>query len=79
MPLASAVLRDAINSEDPALAALTAIVAFQVLRSGQLRKLQLTDIRDGRLHLEGRIIPLAQPRSVTVFLLGCPTGNSPGP
>ena len=61
MPLASAVLRDAFNSEDPARAALTAIVAFHGLRSGQLRKLQLTDIHDGRLHLEDRTIPLPQP------------------
>jgi len=60
MPLASA-LRDAINSANPARAALTAIVAFHGLRSGQLRKLQLTDIHDGRLHLDQRTIPLAQP------------------
>ncbi|NSX38422.1 hypothetical protein HTS88_18730 [Pseudarthrobacter oxydans] len=61
MPLASAQLRDAINSTNPAGAALTAIVAFHGLRSGQLRKLQLTDIHDGRLHLDQRTIPLAQP------------------
>lgn len=51
MPVAAAVLREAPNSEDPARAALTAIVAFHGLRSGQLRKLQLTYIHDGRLHL----------------------------
>lgn len=39
MPLASAQLRGAINSPVPARAALTAIVAFHGLRSGQLRKL----------------------------------------
>lgn len=61
MPLAPVVLREAFNSEDPARAALTAIVAFHGLRSGQLRKLQLTDIHDGRLHLNQRTIPLAQP------------------
>ncbi|MCO4254229.1 hypothetical protein [Pseudarthrobacter cellobiosi] len=44
MPLASAQLRDAINSANPARAALTAIVAFHGLKSGQLRKVQLTDI-----------------------------------
>jgi hypothetical protein len=54
MPLASAQLRDAINSANPARAALTAIVAFHGLRSGQLRKLQLTDIHDGRRHLDQR-------------------------
>ena len=36
-------------------------MAFHGLRSGQLRKLQLTDIHDGRLHLDQRTIPLAQP------------------
>ncbi len=61
MPMSAAVLREAFNSEDPARAALTAIVAFHGLRSGQLRKLQLTDIHDGRLHLEDRTIPLPQP------------------
>lgn len=61
MPLASAQLRAAISSADPARAALAAIVAFHGLRSGQLRELQLTDIHDGRLHLGQRTIPLAQP------------------
>ena len=68
MPLASAALRDAINSVDPARAALTAIVAFHGLRSGQLRTLQLTDIHDGRLHLGKRTIPLAQPVQDRLFL-----------
>lgn len=61
MPLAPSVLREALHAEDPARAALTAIVAFHGLRSGQLRKLRLTDIHDGRLHLDQRTIPLAQP------------------
>lgn len=61
MPLASAALRDALNSTNPTRAALTAIVAFHGLRSGQLRNLQLTDIHDRRLHLDQRTIPLAQP------------------
>jgi integrase len=60
LPLPSAVLRDALNSPDSAGAALAAIVAFHGVRSGQLRKLQLTDIHDGRLHLDNRTIPLAQ-------------------
>ncbi|NMR32459.1 hypothetical protein [Crystallibacter degradans] len=61
LPLSSAVLRAALTSPDPARAALTAIVAFHGLRSGQLRNLQLTDVHDGRLHLDDRTIPLAQP------------------
>lgn len=61
MPLPESALREAINSTDPASAAVTAIVAFHGLRSGQVRKLQLTDIHDGRLHVDQRVIPLAQP------------------
>ena len=65
MPLASAQLRDAIHSANPARATLTAIVAFHGLRSGQPRKLQLTDIHDGRLHMDQRTIPLAPERAAT--------------
>jgi integrase len=48
-------------SDDPARAALVALVAFHGLRAGQLQRLQLTDVRDGRLHVEGRVIILAEP------------------
>lgn len=61
MPLEDSALREAINSADPAQAAITAIVAFHGLRSGQIRKLKLTEVHDGRLHLDDRTIPLAPP------------------
>ncbi|TNB75610.1 hypothetical protein FHJ30_02850 [Arthrobacter sp. BB-1] len=61
MPVADSALRDALNSKDPGRAALIAIAAFHGLRSGQLRGLQLTDIRDGRLRVDERLIPLPQP------------------
>lgn len=61
MLLPPSALRDALNSPDPAQAALSALAAFHALRSGQLRNLLLTDIRSGRLHLDNRTIPLAQP------------------
>lgn len=54
-------IRDALNSPSPARAALAALVAFCGLTTGQLRSLQLTDIRDGHLHIDGRTIPLAEP------------------
>ncbi|MEV0050487.1 hypothetical protein AB0H34_08345 [Saccharopolyspora shandongensis] len=60
MLLPPAVLRDALDSQDPAQAALSALAAFHALRSGQLRNLLLTDIHSGRLHLDNRTIPLAQ-------------------
>ena len=59
MPADLAAIRDALNSEDPATAAVAALFAFCGLASGQLRSLQLTDIRDGRLYIADRSIPLA--------------------
>lgn len=38
-----------------------ALVAFHALTSRQVRELLLTDIVDGRLHVDGRVIPLAEP------------------
>jgi hypothetical protein len=61
LPIDLRVVRDALDDADPARAALTALVAFCGLRSGQLRALQLTDVRDGRLHLEDRTLVLAGP------------------
>jgi integrase len=59
LPADVAALRQALDSADPAQAALTALVAFCGLRSGQLRALLLTDLRDGRLHIGGRAVVLA--------------------
>lgn len=61
LPVAVSLLRAGLDSPDPARAALVALVAFHGLRSGQLRQLKLTDLRDGRLHVEGRSILLAAP------------------
>lgn len=52
-------LRAALNSDDPAGAALAALAVFHGLRPAELRDLRLTDIRDGHLHLSDRTIPLA--------------------
>lgn len=54
-------LRAALHGDDAAAAALAALLAFHAIRPRQLRALQLTDIRDGRLHLDSRLIPLAGP------------------
>ena len=61
LPAKVATIRDALNSPNPACALLTALAAFHGLRTGELRAIKLTDTRDGRLHLGGRIIPLAEP------------------
>jgi hypothetical protein len=52
-------VRAALDSPDPARAAVVALVAYHGLRSHQLRHLRLTDLRDRHLHLDGRAIPLA--------------------
>ncbi len=61
LPLDVDTLRSAIHADDPARAALGALLAFHGLRHEQLRRLQLTDIRDGRLHLEHSAVLLADP------------------
>lgn len=61
LPVDVTALRAALHSANPAQAVLAALIAFHGVRSGQLQRLQLTDIRDGRLHLDGRQIVLAEP------------------
>lgn len=59
LPLELTALREALHANNPARAALAALVGFHALRNVQLRGLQLTDARDGRLHLPERKILLA--------------------
>jgi hypothetical protein len=61
LPLDTAAIRQALNSPQPATALAVALVAFHALAARQLRALKLTDIVDGRLTLDGRVIPLAAP------------------
>lgn len=61
LPLEVITVRQALMSPDPARAAIAGIVAFCGLRAGQLRNLQLADVRDGRLYVDGRPILLAGP------------------
>ena len=61
LPVDLDLVRDALHSADPARAAVVALIAFHGLRAGQLQRLLLTDIRDGRLHAGGRTIVLADP------------------
>lgn len=61
LPLDTDAIRQALNSSDPAVALAVALVGFHALTGKQLRTLELTDLVDGRLHLDGRTIPLAAP------------------
>ncbi len=61
LPVDLDAVRAALHSSSSAQAAVVALIAFHGLRSGQLRRLRLTDLRDGRLHVDGRVIVLAEP------------------
>jgi hypothetical protein len=63
-------IRGALTSTDPARAAVVALIAFHGLRTGPLRRLRLTDVRDGRAHVDGRVIVLAEPvrERITAYL-----------
>jgi hypothetical protein len=54
-------IRQALNSDNAARAAVVALIAFHGLRPRHIRRLKITDLRDGRLHIDGRIIVLAEP------------------
>jgi integrase len=61
LPLDHHQLRDLLNSPDVAGAALVALLIFHGLRPDELRDLKLTDVRDNRLHLADRVVPMAEP------------------
>jgi len=64
-------LAAALNSGDPATAAVAALMIFHGLRPAEVRDLQLTDVRDGRCYLPGRTVLLADPvRSRLAAYLG---------
>ncbi|WP_420121312.1 hypothetical protein [Nakamurella sp.] len=64
LPLNTAAIRAALDSPDPAVALGVALVCFHALTSQQLIDLELTDIADNRITLDGRSIPIAQPVKV---------------
>lgn len=53
-------LRAALDDRDPPRAAVAALLAFHAVRVMDLRLLHLTDLHDGRLHINGRVIVLAE-------------------
>jgi hypothetical protein len=61
LPLDTSAVREALDSADPVVAVCVALVAFHALTVQQVAGLRLTDIVDGRLHLAGRTLPLADP------------------
>ncbi len=59
-PVDLAQVRAALDDRDPPRAAVAALLAFHAVRVMDLRLLRLTDLRDGRLHIDGRTIVLAE-------------------
>jgi hypothetical protein len=54
-------IRQALNSRNVAQSAVVALIAFHGLRPEHLCRLKVTDLRDGRLHIDGRVIVVAEP------------------
>ncbi|WP_328376378.1 methyltransferase domain-containing protein [Micromonospora zamorensis] len=61
VPVDLDALRQALTSSDAARAAVVALIAFHGLRPGHIRRMKITDLRDGRLHVDGRVVVLAEP------------------
>ncbi len=61
LPLDTATIRTALNSPNAADALAIALVAFHALTSREVRAIRITDIADGRLRIDNRLIPLAAP------------------
>jgi site-specific recombinase XerC len=61
LPINEGPVRAALDSDNPARAALATLIGYHGLRNEEVRALQLTDVRDGKIHLPDRRIPLAPP------------------
>lgn len=61
LPMDVHAIRGALNAPHPARAFAAALAAFHGLTGRQIRTIRLTDVSDGRLQFEGRVIPLAAP------------------
>jgi site-specific recombinase XerD len=61
LPLDPQLVAARLHSNNPATNVIVALIAFHGLRLQQLQRLQLISIHDGKLTIDGRTIPLAQP------------------
>jgi hypothetical protein len=66
IPLDTAAIRAALDSPNPAVALAVALVAFCALTSSERSQLRLTDIVNGRVVLDERDIPLADPFRIRI-------------
>jgi hypothetical protein len=56
LPIHTDLIKQALHSDHPPRAALTALIAYYALQPHQVRALKLTDLHDRRLHLDGRVL-----------------------
>ncbi len=70
LPIDEAPMLAALGSDSPARTALATLIGYHALRSDEVRALHLTAVRDGRIHLPDRQIPLAPEvrKSLSVWL-----------
>jgi integrase len=61
LPVDTDLVSQALEDPNPARAAVASLVCFHGLRVGDLRALQLGDLRDGRLRVGDRVVVLAEP------------------
>jgi hypothetical protein len=61
LPLDPQLIATRLHSDNPETAVVVALIAFHGLRLQQLQRLRVTDICDGRLSIDGRVVPLADP------------------
>ncbi|WP_454812754.1 hypothetical protein [Paenarthrobacter nitroguajacolicus] len=70
LPINEGPMRAALHSGSPVRTALATLIGYHALRSVEVRALKLTDLRDGKIHLLHRQIPLAPPvrKSLSAWL-----------
>lgn len=61
-------VRVVLRSEDPTIAAIAALTALHVLTPAQLSTITLTDMRDGRLRIAGRVAAEPVRQRLRVYL-----------
>lgn len=61
LPMDVDTILGALNDPNPTRAFAVSLATFHGLKGRQIRTIKLTDISDGRLSIEGRVIPLAEP------------------
>ena len=70
LPVDTDLIKQALHSDHPPRAALTALIAYYALHTRQVRALKLTDLHDRRVHLDARalLMPTAVHERISSYL-----------